>query len=259
MEKNADTKAPELCVKNCGFYGSAINNNMCSKCFKETQQKTHAEQQQQQQDANQMAKATAAASAAIQAQQQSTAPAVSLSEVLATETAAAAAAADTDANVAGDTTAMDVCTTAPVSASGSAMAVDSGSRSEAPAHNTHIESVVAGHTLDVVSVADIATSSSAPGSRVQSPLVVNSSGMSTPRKRAQANKGRCFECRAKVPLVKQTTNKCRCGYVFCDNHRFFDQHNCEFDFVTSDRKVLEKRNPKLNELPKGGRSFNRID
>ncbi|KAJ2380056.1 hypothetical protein GGI05_006433 [Coemansia sp. RSA 2603] len=187
----------------------------------------------------------------------STAPAVSLSEVLATETNAAVA--DTDANAATDTTAMDLCTSAPVSASDSAMAVDSGSWSETPAHNTHIESVVAKHTLDVVSVADIATSSSAPGSRVQSPLVVNSSGMSTPRKRAQANKGRCFECRAKVPLVKQTTNKCRCGYVFCDNHRYFDQHNCEFDFVTSDRKVLEKRNPKLNELPKGGRSFNRID
>ncbi|KAJ1809203.1 hypothetical protein LPJ75_004432, partial [Coemansia sp. RSA 2598] len=131
-----------------------------------------------------------------------------------------------------------------------AMAVDSVPSPEASARNSHIESVSA----DL-----LASSSSSPGSRVQSPVTISSSGMSTPKKRTQANKGRCFECRARVPLVKQTTNKCRCGYVYCDSHRFYDQHNCEFDFIASDRKVLEKRNPKLNELPKGGRSFNRID
>ncbi|KAJ2841587.1 hypothetical protein J3B02_005843 [Coemansia erecta] len=131
-----------------------------------------------------------------------------------------------------------------------AMVVDSVSSPQASARNPHIESVSA----DL-----LASSTSAPCSRVQSPVAVSSSGMSTPKKRTQANKGRCFECRARVPLVKQTTNKCRCGYVFCDSHRFYDQHNCEFDFISSDRKVLEKRNPKLNELPKGGRSFNRID
>ncbi|KAI8325548.1 hypothetical protein GQ54DRAFT_254602, partial [Martensiomyces pterosporus] len=78
-------------------------------------------------------------------------------------------------------------------------------------------------------------------------------------KRTQANKGRCFKCRSRVPLVKQTTNKCRCEHVFCDTHRFPDQHNCEFDFMTRDRKDLEKRNPKINDHPKGGRSFTRID
>ncbi|ORX68586.1 hypothetical protein DL89DRAFT_207263, partial [Linderina pennispora] len=78
-------------------------------------------------------------------------------------------------------------------------------------------------------------------------------------KRAQANKGRCFKCRSRVPLVKQTTNKCRCEHIFCDTHRFPDQHACEFDFMSRDRKDLEKRNPKINDHPKGGRSFTRID
>ncbi|GBC06166.1 hypothetical protein RclHR1_06670006 [Rhizophagus clarus] len=27
----------------------------------------------------------------------------------------------------------------------------------------------------------------------------------------QSNKARCFMCRAKIPLAKQTINKCRCG------------------------------------------------
>ncbi|KAI9503382.1 hypothetical protein BX070DRAFT_183546, partial [Coemansia spiralis] len=75
----------------------------------------------------------------------------------------------------------------------------------------------------------------------------------------QAKKGRCFQCRARVALVKQTTNKCRCEYVFCDSHRLPDQHDCEFDFMTRERKTLEKNNPKLNMKRKGGLSFTRID
>ncbi|PIA16315.1 hypothetical protein COEREDRAFT_42786 [Coemansia reversa NRRL 1564] len=108
----------------------------------------------------------------------------------------------------------------------------------------------------------VSGSGSAPGS--QSPLsqlTGTSSGASTPNtaKRAQAKKGRCFLCRSRVPLVKQTTNRCRCDYVFCDSHRYPDKHSCEFDFKTSDRVNLEKFNPRLNDKPKGGLSFTRID
>ncbi|PVU96915.1 hypothetical protein BB559_002209 [Furculomyces boomerangus] len=81
----------------------------------------------------------------------------------------------------------------------------------------------------------------------------------TPPKKQQSNKGRCFVCKGRVPLVKQTINKCRCDKVFCDTHKFPDQHSCEFDFVQRDRKELEKKNPKINEQPRGGRSFNRMN
>ncbi|OLY80688.1 Zinc finger A20 and AN1 domain-containing stress-associated protein 4 [Smittium mucronatum] len=77
-------------------------------------------------------------------------------------------------------------------------------------------------------------------------------------KKTQTNKGRCFVCKSKVLLVKQTTNRCRCDKVFCDTHKFPDQHNCDFDFILRDRKELEKKNPKINDQPKGGRTFNRI-
>ncbi|KAJ2909496.1 hypothetical protein GGI21_001824 [Coemansia aciculifera] len=129
----------------------------------------------------------------------------------------------------------------------------------APASNSHIAAIVAEDALDAVPTLE---SSSAPGSTVQSPLVTLStsvSGASTPTKRTQANKGRCFSCRARVPLVKQTTNKCRCDYVFCDTHRFPDQHDCEFDHMSRDRLDLEKKNPRINVHRKGGRSFTRID
>ncbi|KAJ2559729.1 hypothetical protein EV175_000195 [Coemansia sp. RSA 1933] len=108
-----------------------------------------------------------------------------------------------------------------------------------------------------------AMSSSAPCTTIASPpspLVssVGGPGASTPG-RKPAKKGRCGQCNARVALVKQTTNRCRCDYVFCDTHRFPDQHDCKFDFKESDRKGLEKNNPKLNVRPRGGLSFTRID
>ncbi|KAI9484758.1 hypothetical protein BDB00DRAFT_792614 [Zychaea mexicana] len=91
----------------------------------------------------------------------------------------------------------------------------------------------------------------------------DSSAASTPtatsERPQQVNKGRCFRCRVKVPLAKQTINKCRCEYVFCDSHRYPDRHDCEVDFAKLDRDTLAKNNPKLHERPKGGRSFQRID
>ncbi|KAL1933023.1 hypothetical protein VTP01DRAFT_8701 [Rhizomucor pusillus] len=75
----------------------------------------------------------------------------------------------------------------------------------------------------------------------------------------QKNIGRCFQCRAKIPLAKQVSNKCRCEYVFCDAHRYPDKHECDFDHASMDKDILAKKNPKLNERPRGGRSFQRLD
>ncbi|KAF5175438.1 Zinc finger a20 and an1 domain-containing stress-associated protein [Thalictrum thalictroides] len=33
-------ETPKSCIKGCGFWGTAANNNMCSKCFKEFQKET---------------------------------------------------------------------------------------------------------------------------------------------------------------------------------------------------------------------------
>ncbi|KAL3657527.1 hypothetical protein V7S43_017494 [Phytophthora oleae] len=68
-------------------------------------------------------------------------------------------------------------------------------------------------------------------------------------KLVQKNKKRCWECKKKVGL---TAIECRCGYVFCSLHRFEDQHNCTFDFKTSDRAELARRNP-------GGGAFSKLE
>ncbi|KAJ1982587.1 hypothetical protein H4R35_000213 [Dimargaris xerosporica] len=100
----------------------------------------------------------------------------------------------------------------------------------------------------IVVVSPTADQPLAPSSSAPEPLA-------TP---VQKNKGRCFLCRAKIPLAKQAINRCKCTFVFCDTHRYPDCHNCDFDYLQRDRDLIAKRNPKLNEKPKGGRSFVRI-
>lgn len=92
--------------------------------------------------------------------------------------------------------------------------------------------------------------SSAPTSTIASPAPTTETENGD--KPVQLNKGRCFKCRLKVsiqciesrlkfsffqqvPLAKQAANKCRCGYVFCDSHRYPDRHDCDIDYAKLDR------------------------
>ncbi|CCI10992.1 hypothetical protein ABG067_005520 [Albugo candida] len=59
-------------------------------------------------------------------------------------------------------------------------------------------------------------------------------------KLVQKNKNRCWECKKKVGLAAM---ECRCGYVFCNSHRYADQHQCSFDYKAADRAELARRNP----------------
>lgn len=65
----------------------------------------------------------------------------------------------------------------------------------------------------------------------------------------QKNKKRCWECKKKVGL---TAIECRCGFVFCNLHRYADQHACSFDFKAADRAELARRNP-------GGGQFGKLE
>lgn len=107
-----------------------------------------------------------------------------------------------------------------------------------------------------------------------------------PQRPKQTDMGRCFVCRAKVPLLKQATNKCKCESVFCDKHKFPQQmstetliahaatennappsvpagdngngHGCDFDYQSRGKAILEKFNPKLHDKKTAGRDFQRI-
>jgi len=56
------------------------------------------------------------------------------------------------------------------------------------------------------------------------------------------DKSRCFECHKKIPL---TSIECRCGYMFCQVHRYFDKHNCKFNYTIHDANLLKNQNQKI--------------
>ncbi|KAH7836364.1 hypothetical protein Vadar_000338 [Vaccinium darrowii] len=51
---------------------------------------------------------------------------------------------------------------------------------------------------------------------------------------------RCSGCRRKVGL---TGFRCRCGDLFCSEHRYSDRHDCSFDYKAAGREAIERENP----------------
>lgn len=51
---------------------------------------------------------------------------------------------------------------------------------------------------------------------------------------------RCQQCRKKVGL---TGFKCKCGMLFCGQHRYAEAHNCTFDYKSVERERLAANNP----------------
>ncbi|RZC86844.1 hypothetical protein C5167_030195 [Papaver somniferum] len=57
-------------------------------------------------------------------------------------------------------------------------------------------------------------------------------------KRQEVN--RCSGCRRKVGL---TGFSCRCGDMFCWEHRYSDRHDCSFDYKAAGRESIARQKP----------------
>lgn len=51
---------------------------------------------------------------------------------------------------------------------------------------------------------------------------------------------RCQVCKKRVGL---TGFPCRCGGLYCGEHRYDSAHDCQFDYKTMEREELRKNNP----------------
>ncbi|XP_010257261.1 PREDICTED: zinc finger A20 and AN1 domain-containing stress-associated protein 5-like [Nelumbo nucifera] len=51
---------------------------------------------------------------------------------------------------------------------------------------------------------------------------------------------RCSGCRRKVGL---TGFRCRCGDLFCSEHRYSDRHECSYDYKAAGREAISRENP----------------
>lgn len=70
-------------------------------------------------------------------------------------------------------------------------------------------------------------------------------------KAVQKNRQRCFVCSRKLGI---NGFECRCGYVFCGDHRFADKHECTFDYQKAHKKKLEDENQRIF-----GKKLKRLD
>ncbi|CAH0564358.1 unnamed protein product [Brassicogethes aeneus] len=54
-------------------------------------------------------------------------------------------------------------------------------------------------------------------------------------------RSRCGECNKKLNITN--IYDCRCGRIFCAQHRHSEVHRCTYDYKTEGRKILERQNP----------------
>ncbi|KAB5541052.1 AN1-TYPE ZINC FINGER PROTEIN [Salix viminalis] len=57
---------------------------------------------------------------------------------------------------------------------------------------------------------------------------------------AKKEVNRCSGCRKRVGL---TGFRCRCGELFCWEHRYSDRHDCSYDYKTAGREAIARENP----------------
>ncbi|KAG0377643.1 zinc finger domain-containing protein [Mortierella sp. AD032] len=204
-----------------------MNNNLCSKCFKEMSQKNSA----------------------TQAAANTTATSTGLTEKLAQP-----AQAPVPSVLSTPPSSSDAPT--PIQAPASLVAPHTSANTT----SSTTVNITANMTASPI-IPESSTPTPSTDSGVSTPTSIASDaleGLAPGERPPQANKGRCYMCRAKIPLAKQAINKCRCEFVFCDSHKDTSKHDCDFDFAKMGKEMLTKNNPKLNDKPRGGRSFTRI-
>ncbi|CAD5207581.1 unnamed protein product [Bursaphelenchus okinawaensis] len=129
----------------------------------------------------------------------------------------------------------------------------------AQAHNADLsaqfETAVANASKISSSVPEASMAAGAPSLKIESPSLSSSSsaaslvtqvseqGPSTSMPEASVGvkkANRCQVCKKRVGL---TGFPCRCGGLYCGEHRYDSAHDCQFDYKTLEREELRKNNP----------------
>eukprot|EP00183_Erythrolobus_madagascarensis_P000374 CAMPEP_0185847858 /NCGR_PEP_ID=MMETSP1354-20130828/2957_1 /TAXON_ID=708628 /ORGANISM="Erythrolobus madagascarensis, Strain CCMP3276" /LENGTH=233 /DNA_ID=CAMNT_0028548191 /DNA_START=118 /DNA_END=819 /DNA_ORIENTATION=- len=206
-----------LCRQGCGFYGSPTTLNMCSRCFAK-QQKTPSPEET----------AAAAVAAAATVSENAARAEQSENDDITGVRNSGSSVADVE----------QITETLRRADGGVSLDRDGGEEEKQPAHEDPNEAVACVGEMKMSLVATKQQKSSS-STRAVRPSA-DGDGEQGPRRKVQKNKGRCFECRKKVGLTGFT---CRCGYVFCGEHRYADQHACTFDYKSQAKELLTKANP----------------
>ena len=59
-------------------------------------------------------------------------------------------------------------------------------------------------------------------------------------RRKRTKRSKCDMCQRKVEFMLMS---CRCGSVFCMEHRLPEAHSCKYDFKTQGKEMIKAANP----------------
>jgi len=71
---------------------------------------------------------------------------------------------------------------------------------------------------------------------------IESKDMKSKECKDMGNGERCFKCNKKL---RTNILICKCQKKFCSQHIFHTDHDCDFDFKTFGKKIIEEQNPKV--------------
>lgn len=89
---------------------------------------------------------------------------------------------------------------------------------------------------------EIRSDSISPATTTRSSRSSSSGGLGVDTSSAMGKKlvNRCSGCRKRVGL---TGFRCRCGELFCSDHRYSDRHDCSYDYKAAGRDAIARENP----------------
>ncbi|KAL8133510.1 zinc finger A20 and AN1 domain-containing stress-associated protein 8-like [Apium graveolens] len=108
---------------------------------------------------------------------------------------------------------------------------------------TSIENIVnggSGSSNKEPAVADAINLQAQSESAPALPTFDSSSSNQASEVKVKVGPNRCSTCRKRVGL---TGFSCRCGNLYCADHRYSDKHECSYDYRTAARDAISKANP----------------